>query len=178
MRARYYDPSVGRFTSEDPAKSQQNWFIYADNNPISGVDATGKISLAEGIGFGFAIAMCIAAVALMKAGNVVAALNAAKAAVRVFAFALSGEGIGGLTHLTGHGRGIVGSLAGIIGIVLAGNVISDMFFKQFIPYIQSAIIDARCGWDTAAAPAVAAAFSYTMLLMGALLAMDYESSKS
>ena len=122
------------------------------------------------------LAMCLAAIALMKAGNLVMALQCAKAAIRVFAFSLSGEGLGGLTHLTGGGRGIVGSLAGIVGIILAGNAITDIFFKQFISYIQCAIIDARCGWDTTAAPAVGAAFAYTMLLMGALLAMDYESS--
>lgn len=43
MRARYYDPQVGRFASEDPAKQGSNWFSYCSNNPINEVDADGKV---------------------------------------------------------------------------------------------------------------------------------------
>ncbi len=42
MRARYYDPSNGRFVSEDPAKSGMDWFVYCDNNPVNMVDNNGK----------------------------------------------------------------------------------------------------------------------------------------
>ena len=28
LRARYYDPSIGRFMSEDPAQDGLNWYIY------------------------------------------------------------------------------------------------------------------------------------------------------
>ena len=42
MRARYYDPSVGRFISEDSAKSGDNWFTYCGNNPVNEVDRTGN----------------------------------------------------------------------------------------------------------------------------------------
>ncbi len=30
---RYYDPSIGRFLSSDPAKAGTNWYAYCDNNP-------------------------------------------------------------------------------------------------------------------------------------------------
>jgi len=43
MRARYYDPNLGRFISEDPAYSGTNWFAYCVNNPVNEVDANGKI---------------------------------------------------------------------------------------------------------------------------------------
>jgi RHS repeat-associated protein len=39
--ARYYDPEVGRFITEDPAKDGVNWFVYCRNNPLRFVDPTG-----------------------------------------------------------------------------------------------------------------------------------------
>ena len=42
MRARYYEPTSGRFVSEDPAARGQNWFSYSNNDPVSGRDYTGK----------------------------------------------------------------------------------------------------------------------------------------
>ena len=42
MRARYYDPAMGRFTSEDPDAKGKNWFVYCSNNPTNRIDATGK----------------------------------------------------------------------------------------------------------------------------------------
>jgi RHS repeat-associated protein len=42
MRARYYEPSTGRFISQDPATHGLNWFTYAYNSPTNLVDATGK----------------------------------------------------------------------------------------------------------------------------------------
>ena len=42
MRARYYDPNMGRFVSEDQKESGNNWFIYCEDNPTNMVDATGK----------------------------------------------------------------------------------------------------------------------------------------
>jgi len=41
LRARYYDPSVGRFISEDPIRDGTNWYIYCYNNPIGLIDPFG-----------------------------------------------------------------------------------------------------------------------------------------
>ena len=41
LRARYYDPSIGRFTTEDPARDGLNWYVYCNNNPIAFVDPWG-----------------------------------------------------------------------------------------------------------------------------------------
>ncbi|MEN6370645.1 MAG: RHS repeat-associated core domain-containing protein [Armatimonadota bacterium] len=42
MRARYYDPAIGRFISEDPAGDGVNWFVYCRNNPVNLQDQDGK----------------------------------------------------------------------------------------------------------------------------------------
>ena len=44
MRARYYDPEIGRFVSEDPIWST-NLYPYADGNPIMGIDPKGENTL-------------------------------------------------------------------------------------------------------------------------------------
>lgn len=41
MRARHYDPTIGRFYSEDPIWST-NLYPYTDNNPILGIDPKGE----------------------------------------------------------------------------------------------------------------------------------------
>ncbi len=41
LRARYYDPSVGRFVSEDPIRDGLNWYAYCHNDPINFYDPFG-----------------------------------------------------------------------------------------------------------------------------------------
>ncbi|MBQ3055516.1 MAG: hypothetical protein IJC88_05365, partial [Oscillospiraceae bacterium] len=47
LRARYYDPNLGRFTTEDPARDGLNWYVYCNNNPVNFVDPTGYITQEE-----------------------------------------------------------------------------------------------------------------------------------
>jgi RHS repeat-associated protein len=42
MRARYMDPVLGRFLSEDPSKDGGNWFVYCGDEPINLVDTSGR----------------------------------------------------------------------------------------------------------------------------------------
>ncbi len=44
MRARWMDPSLGRFISEDPARDGANWFEYCRGNPVNAVDRDGSYS--------------------------------------------------------------------------------------------------------------------------------------
>ena len=46
MRARYYDPTTGRFLSEDPVW-HTNLYPYADNNPVTGIDPKGTFNLKD-----------------------------------------------------------------------------------------------------------------------------------
>jgi RHS repeat-associated protein len=43
--ARYYDPTLGRFITEDPAKDGGNWYIYCANNALKYIDPNGKSAI-------------------------------------------------------------------------------------------------------------------------------------
>ena len=45
MGHRYYDSRIGRFLTQDPAGSGDNWYVYADNNPVNEVDPGGLMPL-------------------------------------------------------------------------------------------------------------------------------------
>ena len=49
---RYYDASVGRFLTADPAKAGGNWYAYCGNNPLRGTDPEGLWTVGINIGFG------------------------------------------------------------------------------------------------------------------------------
>ena len=43
LRARYYDPVIGRFLREDPARHSTNWYLYCYCNPVRYADPSGEI---------------------------------------------------------------------------------------------------------------------------------------
>ena len=47
LRNRYYDPSIGRFITEDPAQSGTNWYVYANNNPLTYIDPWGLYAVGD-----------------------------------------------------------------------------------------------------------------------------------
>lgn len=50
MQARYYEPSTGRFISEDPEMNDMNHYTYACSNPVEGYDANGRKTLFDYLG--------------------------------------------------------------------------------------------------------------------------------
>ena len=54
LRARYYDPALGRFISKDPLRGSKNnpqtlnRYIYTANNPVNRADRSGKFSMDTG----------------------------------------------------------------------------------------------------------------------------------
>ncbi|MBM3150085.1 MAG: RHS repeat-associated core domain-containing protein, partial [Chloroflexi bacterium] len=45
LRARYYDPAIGRFLTRDPLGDIEGLYQYAGNNPVNQIDPQGTLSL-------------------------------------------------------------------------------------------------------------------------------------
>ena len=100
LRARYFDPNIGRFINEDPALDGYNWYIYCGNNPVNRWDPSGEAwyhwAIGAGIVAGLAITtlatagtFTLGAVALGMAGSGVSIGGA----TGVFAAATLGSGV-------------------------------------------------------------------------------------
>jgi RHS repeat-associated protein len=48
--ARWYDPTLGRFITEDPARDGVNWYAYCGNNPLTHTDPTGLMDVGQVFG--------------------------------------------------------------------------------------------------------------------------------
>jgi hypothetical protein len=48
-RARYYNPNIGRFVSEDPSKIALEFYMYADNSPSDSIDPLGLYTVVDSV---------------------------------------------------------------------------------------------------------------------------------
>jgi RHS repeat-associated protein len=124
MKARYYDPSTGRFESQDTGGQGDNWFAYCADNPTNLVDADGKSPWTVGeegawiAGIYLATAACAVAICsspLNKASTWVAN-SLATLAVVAFTYA----SLGGLDPDMKLVMANVRSFTSVISIMIAG----------------------------------------------------------
>ena len=89
LRASYYNPSIGRFTSLDIEEGEienpldMNRYVYCRNNPIKYIDPTGKSLVIAGIAISGEL------LALLGTGIVIFAYLASKAFVSAFTTAIN-----------------------------------------------------------------------------------------
>ncbi len=109
LRARYYDPMVGRFTSVDPIKDGLNWYSYCYNNPVALIDNNGLWPSWSQI----LTAATIVITAAVVVTAVVATAGAAGAAIGIAA----GIATGSTAIVSG-----VSTVATVAGYCLAGYI--------------------------------------------------------
>jgi RHS repeat-associated protein len=145
MRARYYDPQVGRFISQDPLGfdgGDVNLYIYAANNPIVfldpfglwtlGIDLSGTIGgifgFTGGVTFAIDDDFNIAAIPHGGGGYLVGAGVSGNAQLQ-WTNADTVYNLGGVSTSTG---GSVGDLVGITGEYIQGDGYSGFNIGGFI----------------------------------------------
>ena len=128
MQARYYDPMIGRFASEDPHHDRTNWYIYCDSNPTNGVDPTGKWLLLA------AILIC----------GIVGAFWEGKANGFTFKNLLIGFLIGVLVAAAGIAFGWVGGA--IAGAILSGADAAWRHQNWVVAALLGAVFGGIGGW--------------------------------
>ncbi|MFI2242555.1 RHS repeat-associated core domain-containing protein [Streptomyces chrestomyceticus] len=109
LGARYYDPSVGRFTQPDPSGQETNPYLYAEGDPVNHIDHGGLYSVGD---FGSDIG------AIVGAGTAGAMVGSGTGcAVGFFAASLPGCGAGAAAGTAiGGAVGVLGGIAAVIGL--------------------------------------------------------------
>ena len=109
LGARYYDPSLGRFTQYDPTGQEANPYGYGGCNPINNTDPSGTaFGLACGVGVLFGAGITVAGIAeILGIGHAVAATLVAFGATASLA--------------TGGALAIGGAAVIALGVLIAGR---------------------------------------------------------
>jgi RHS repeat-associated protein len=133
MRARYMDPALGRFISEDPDARGPNLFVYCSDCPTSRADASGRedfpifdflVELCKAFGFPVPVSLSASAEAATKL--CVAAASAALAYLLVGAVLSVCAGIACVPLMIGVA--LVGLAAAMVLLYVALYSIDDAWF--------------------------------------------------
>jgi len=143
LRARYYDPSIGRFVSEDPAFDGDNWYVYCGNDPVNRIDPSGEFwhiiggaAIGAAVGFisnagsqlianrgNFGAVAWRSAGAAAAAGAVSGAMIAATGGLSLGATMAGGALAGGAGYSTYHTvNGSQGTVSGAVKSMAVGAV--------------------------------------------------------
>ncbi len=117
MRARYYEPTTGRFISEDPARDGRNWYIYCNNVPTTLVDSAGRMPHLAAAALGGAFIGFMTAVGSIFGSSFLAPLTPREMLAKVIAGVVGGA-LGGMAAVLGAGAIGGGMVAGAITTAL------------------------------------------------------------
>jgi hypothetical protein len=170
MRARYYDPVVGRFASEDPALSGNNWFAYCNGDPINSVDSDGKQgrrlnALDYGLfSIGSTIAYSAAFMALYLAGEgkLSPAMKKVICGMCLLATVLFAVGLAG--NINGYWQDKIAEISAAV--------------VEIVNYMVDLICEAKCIKYPGVAIAIAAYFVEALTVVAALKSDGFDLSNS
>ncbi|GMV88982.1 MAG: hypothetical protein AMXMBFR81_19130 [Chthonomonas sp.] len=144
MRARYYEPTTGRFISEDPARDGLNWFLYCSSQPASAVDYTGRVSIPAYVG-----------------------------ALWLFAMSLSGHSVYYNSRTISNPLDILLCSALKAANETFFVVVMGLGDKALLKGAEMALAEASSAWNKgAAAIAVLMAAAYSLMMIAAMLTLD------
>jgi RHS repeat-associated protein len=133
MQARYYDPGMGRFISEDPKGYVNNWFVYCSDNPINNVDPEGKTLTP--LGNALALLALVLGLTALTIGLILALIAAPEVLPAIAAFvsvcAACSDGVGAVGALAA-------AVAGTASFILGNQAL--LAIACFITGAVSAII--------------------------------------
>lgn len=130
MRARYYDPLIGRWSSEDPGQNGANSYVYASDNPVNKVDQNGKIAQ-------IVIVIIIIVVTILLIAFLYNGIAIHDWSIPWYLLEMGAAGIG-MAVLSAYDLGALGVLIGI-AVVLAALVGVVSLLGDLLGYIYRAV---------------------------------------
>jgi len=174
MRARYFEAETGRFISEDPSRDGLNWYVYCINSPSLATDPSGAMSMCLELGMIAGFVFALQAIFELRMGNPVEAISSAISAIGFFAMAFTASNfVEGAKSPIGFGVA-AGSML-LIGAPL--NQMIGYVGKLGLPswlngILPNMLANTASGSNSMASVAVYGVFLYTMVIIGALIAID------
>jgi len=108
FNARWYDPNLGRFISEDPARDGDNWVAYVSNNLLAYTDPDGR---SPTVAAGF----IVGAIVGFGTGTVSALIEGKGLSTDTLSSAITGAASGAVVGA------IAGTGVGLVGFAIAGG---------------------------------------------------------
>jgi RHS repeat-associated protein len=156
MRARFMDPAVGRFISEDPGGHGSNLFSYADNNPITGSDPDGRKTQYSGVS--------------QQAVNVISTIM-----MMIAMFAGVKKAAAFAQAAWAYGAGLIDK--GLDGLAVARNFeVAPDVMSAYIQYNTMVGAGALCALGAGAA--IIGAYSVGMFIIATALEADMEDTSN